>query len=230
GVLATEAATGRPRRKTLIARNTALPAQQAARFVTQKANQVSVDVHVIEGGDDSGHNATPVGVCQVTDLPPGLPKKTAVFVEFKYEENGRLTVKAELPDVGTSASMEIQREANLSDEELETWAKLIDKGNIIHEVTSREQKAASGSEDFAFASQVSTAFEDVEFAEQLDELGAAAEEGGGTSDDLAGGKVVEQPSPLELREDAREVEADDGHQPDDDDVDPKLEDFLKGLP
>ncbi len=230
GVLATEAATGRPRRKTLIARNTALPARQAARFATQKANQVSVDVHVIEGGDDSGHNAAPVGVCQITDLPPGLPKKTAVFVEFKYEENGRLTVKAELPDVGTSASMEIQREANLSEEELKTWAKLIDKGNIIHEVASREQKAESGPEDFAFASRVSTAFEDVEFAESLNELAADAEEGGGTSDDVAGDEVVEQPPPLELREDALEVEADDDHQPEDDAVDPELEDFLKGLP
>jgi molecular chaperone DnaK len=218
GVLATEAATGRPRRKILIARNTALPARQAARFVTQKSNQVSVNVHVIEGGDDSGHNATPVGVCQVTNLPPGLPKKTPVFVEFKYEENGRLTVKAQLPDVGTSATMEIQREANLSDEELDTWANLIAEGNIIQVVASREEKAATQLEDLKkFEDPVSTSFEDVEFAEQLDELGA----GKSGSDTRIGEAVSDAEDVADSAEEAA---------PDDDEADPELEDFLKGLP
>ena len=218
GVLATEAATGRPRRKILIARNTALPARQAARFATQKDNQISVHVHVIEGGDDSGHNATPVGLCQVTNLPPGLPKKTPVFVEFKYEENGRLTVKAQLPDVGTSASMEIQREANLSEKELATWAKLIEDGKVIQEAASRkEEKAEVKREQLEqLDDPISTAFEDVEFAEQLDELGEAP----------ADAQTVEDTAP----EVADEEAPDDDDDSPSDDVDPDLESFLKGLP
>ena len=133
GVMGTEAATGRPRRRIIIPHNTQLPAKGGARFATQRDNQNSVVVKVIEGGDDSGKNATPIGVCKVTDLPPNLPAKTPVDVVFKYEENGRITVRARLPNANRDALLEITRESGLTEEDLEMWAERIRENQLLPE-------------------------------------------------------------------------------------------------
>lgn len=133
GVMGTEPATGRPRRRTIIARNTKLPAKGGGRFATQKDNQKTVVVKVVEGGDDSGKNSTPIGVCRVTDLPPNLPAKTPVDVIFKYEENGRITVRARLPEANRNATLEIKRDSGLTDEDLAMWAERIRDHRLLPE-------------------------------------------------------------------------------------------------
>lgn len=121
GVLAKEAATGRPRNGIMIPRNTPLPATKRARFKTYRQNQRAVEVNVVEGGDASGHNSTPIGKCVLRDLPPGLPAGTTVEVAFTYAENGRLEVKARLPDLNKEATLTIERDSGLSDAMLHEW-------------------------------------------------------------------------------------------------------------
>lgn len=133
GVMGTEPATGRPRRRIIIARNTKLPAKGGGRFATQKANQRSVVVKIVEGGDDSGNNSTAIGVCKVTDLPPDLPAKTPVDVIFKYEENGRITVRARLTNGDRDATLEISRDSGLTEEDLEMWAARIKENRLLPE-------------------------------------------------------------------------------------------------
>lgn len=133
GVMGTEAATGRPRRRVIIARNTKLPAKGGGRFATQKDNQKSVVVKIVEGGDDSGKNSTPIGVCKVTDLPPNLPSKTPVDVVFKYEENGRITVRARLAEADRDATLEITRDSGLTEEDLEMWTERIRENRLLPE-------------------------------------------------------------------------------------------------
>ena len=77
GVLGKERATGRPRNRVMISRNTPLPANHTARFVTAQANQPSVAVNVVEGGDASGNDATQIGKCIVRNLPAGLACRIA---------------------------------------------------------------------------------------------------------------------------------------------------------
>ena len=125
GVLALERETGMQRRRIMIPRNTPLPARSRSRFVTHRANQARVVVQVVEGGDDSGNQATPIGKCLVTGLPPRLPAKTPVVVQFFYAANGRLSVKATLPDAGIEASSTIQRAAGMSETELQEWQQRI---------------------------------------------------------------------------------------------------------
>ena len=125
GVLGIEHATGRPRNAVLIHRNTPLPVTKRGRFKTHKNDQRSVAVQVIEGGDASGNNSMPIGKCIIRDLPPGLPAGTAVEVAFTYSENGRLNVKARVPDLNIEASLSIERASSLSDSALQEWdAKL----------------------------------------------------------------------------------------------------------
>ena len=98
-------------------RNTRLPASHANRFETIHDNQPSVAVEVIEGGDARGRHATRIGRCVVHDLPPNLPAGTPVDVEFRYDTDGLINVKASLPTCGQKADLRIDRASGLSNEE-----------------------------------------------------------------------------------------------------------------
>ncbi|MCB9952878.1 MAG: Hsp70 family protein [Planctomycetaceae bacterium] len=128
GVLGVERSTGRQRRQLMIGRNTPLPTAKSHVFPTLKENQGSVVVNVVEGGDASGNQSTAIGKCVVQGLPEGLPAKTPVEVTFEYAENGRLTVKAWLPTVKKSATLEIERASGLSPERYAAWAPRVERG------------------------------------------------------------------------------------------------------
>jgi molecular chaperone DnaK len=144
GVLAHDPKTNRPRRKTLIPRNTPLPTSGAGRFVTQREGQASVKVDVIEGGDDSGHGATPIGKCVIDDLPASLPPKSPIVVVFQYEQNGRLTIDANLPHAERQATLSIERASGLSDSLLRMWEQRIAAGLHLGQGES-EQEPPGGS-------------------------------------------------------------------------------------
>lgn len=131
GVLGRESATGMPRRHVLIAKNSQLPASGVGKFVTSKPNQKSVKVEIIEGGDKSGKNATQIGKCVVTDLPPNLPAKTKVVVKFTYGTDGRLKVEASVPKTNSKAKMNIERKSGLSEKLLKDWEAKIAAGEVV---------------------------------------------------------------------------------------------------
>ena len=165
GVLAVEASTGMPRRKILIPKNSALPAKGSGSFKTRDENQQTIAVNVIEGGDASGRNSTKIGACVVSDLPENLPAKTAVEVEFKYLENGRLKVDANIPGTDVQATLEIERAAGLSEEKMEYWANWISEGAILIPVEAvveefeeiEQEAAASPDEEIDFTGAEETA-------------------------------------------------------------------------
>jgi molecular chaperone DnaK len=141
GVLGLEKETGMKRRRIMIPRNTTLPARSRSRFVTHRADQRRVVVHVVEGGDDSGKNATPIGKCIVSELPNRLPAKTPVLVQFFYASNGRLSVKATLPDVGIEASTTIERAYGMSEEMLAEWESRVARGKFLLDAAPRPATA-----------------------------------------------------------------------------------------
>ncbi|WP_417734699.1 Hsp70 family protein [Rosistilla oblonga] len=121
GVLGIEKATGQPRNRVMIPRNSPLPSSHTAQFETHKSGQPNVAVQVVEGGDSSGQNSTMIGKCVVHDLPPGLPAGTPVWVKFQYDADGMLGVAASLPSVGITARLQIQRQSGLTDSALTDW-------------------------------------------------------------------------------------------------------------
>ncbi len=127
-VLGTEPETGMKRRAVLIRRNTPLPAKGAKGFVTRVANQTSVAVNVIEGGDASGSNATRIGKCVVADLPHGLPKGTPIHVFFHYTSCGRLEVSAKLPKADRKATTLIERSSGMSNSIRDEWERRMREG------------------------------------------------------------------------------------------------------
>lgn len=128
GVLAVDPESGKPRRQVMLPRNSTLPARKTVRFRTHSDNQANVKIHIVEGGDDRGINATTIGRCVVDDLPRGTPKGTHVDVRFDYTADGRLTVNASLPEIDRKITMTLNRVAGLSDSQIETWANRLDAG------------------------------------------------------------------------------------------------------
>lgn len=159
GILGVERDTGRKRRSTMIPRNTQLPIKARKSFPTLRENQRSVEVNVIEGGDDSGNNSTPIGKCKVKGLPENLPAKTPVQVTFKYGADGRLTVKASLPSIKKDAELTIERAAGLSEEALAKWADLVNSGipDSVVQAKAPEPAASTSSTEPPPASKVAAA-------------------------------------------------------------------------
>lgn len=128
GVLGVEQQTGRPRNRVVIPQNTPLPATCSARFRTHAHDQRSVVVHVVEGGDASGNNCTPIGKCVLRELPPGLPAATPVEVTFSYASNGRLSVEASVPHIEKHTRIDIVRQSGLSDTKIDEWGRRLRRG------------------------------------------------------------------------------------------------------
>lgn len=149
GVMATEIATGRPRNEVLIAKNSPLPTKARRRFHLAHANQRSVEVRVVEGGDASGNDATPIGRCVVRGLPPELPKESRVVVEFEYETNGRLTVRASLTGIAdrsaSEAKLEVVRNSGMSRDELDAWSHRVGTPLTVDDSVARQDERGDGS-------------------------------------------------------------------------------------
>ncbi|MHC4176806.1 MAG: Hsp70 family protein [Planctomycetota bacterium] len=125
GVVGTDPKTGRRRNGILIQRNTHLPVTRKRTFKTQKANQKSILVQIVEGESRAADDCTQIGKCTVRDLPPDLPVKSPVDVRFHYEPNGRLKVRVAVPGTDREVETEIVRENSLSREHLDGWRRHI---------------------------------------------------------------------------------------------------------
>ena len=108
-----------------IPRNTTLPVRVGRKYRTQKVNQKSLLVQIVEGESPSPDNCTFIGSCKIPNLPPNLPAGTPVYVMFEYLPDGRLRVGVEIPDANEKVTQEFTRENNLSKTLLDGWRQYI---------------------------------------------------------------------------------------------------------
>ena len=134
GVLGLDPKTKTPKRQVMIPRNTKIPATRSKTFSTSKLGQKDVLVTVVEGGTDSGEHALKIGKCVITNLPADLPRGSTVKVTFKYENDGRLSISAELPDVECAARTIIERFAGLNEQEVCKWKERLDAGLVLEKL------------------------------------------------------------------------------------------------
>jgi len=125
GVVATETETKRPRNAIVIPRNTPLPVTARRVFKTQKPGQRSIRVQIVEGESMSPEDCSQLGKCTIRDLPPNLPAQTPIEVQFRYEDNGRLTVTVHVAGTDKQLQHELSRENSLTPEQLQSWRKYI---------------------------------------------------------------------------------------------------------
>jgi len=125
GVVATDSKTKRKRTAILIPRNTALPITAKRIFKTQKADQKSILVQIVEGESASPDDCTQIGRCSVRPLPRNLPAQTPIEVRFSYREDGRLTVLVMVAKTDVTLRHEITRENSLTQDQLDSWREYI---------------------------------------------------------------------------------------------------------
>lgn len=125
GLVATDMANKRSQTAILIPRNTVLPAAAKRVFTTNKPNQRSLLLRIVEGESDSPDDCLEIGKVTIRDLPENLPAQTPVEVVFRYESNGRIHVTVRVPGHDSVLTQEIVREQALSREELESWRQQV---------------------------------------------------------------------------------------------------------
>ncbi len=129
GVVGIDPQTQRRRNGVLVPRNTPLPVTARRTFRTQKTNQHTILVQIVEGESSSADDCNPLGRCTVSDLPPNMPAGTPVDVLFQYQSNGRLKVRVSVYGANRQVETEIVRENSLSQEDLDAWRRFIVQGN-----------------------------------------------------------------------------------------------------
>lgn len=125
GVVATVSTSRRSANIVLIPKNTPLPATHHCIFRTHKTGQRSLLLRIVEGESEDPDQCAQVGQCSVQGLPPDLPVKTPVNVEFAYTESGRLRVRVAIADSQNFTEYPITRPYSLSPVEIYSWREII---------------------------------------------------------------------------------------------------------
>ncbi|MDR2641167.1 MAG: Hsp70 family protein [Planctomycetaceae bacterium] len=124
GIVAIEPRTKEMINHIMIPRNTTLPFEVSETFRTNKENQEKITIQVLEGDAPDPSACLLLGKCRITDLPSNLPKGSLVQVNYSFDKNGRIAVKAKETNSGKEAATNIDRRGTLTDEQLETFTKL----------------------------------------------------------------------------------------------------------
>src|SRR5262249_22377837 len=103
----------------LLPRNGEVPMEHSSDFGTDTANQAGVDIRVMAGERDSPELADCQDVGTATlNLPPGLPARRPIRVEFAVNRDGRLAVTATDLTGGGSIDVEFETEAVMNAEDV----------------------------------------------------------------------------------------------------------------
>ncbi|MBA4032254.1 MAG: heat-shock protein Hsp70, partial [Planctomyces sp.] len=94
GILVRNEATGEREPNWLIPANTPLPASCLQTYGTVIANQGKVTLRLVESGNAGNSQFVPVGECEISPLPPGLPEGSEIDVRLEYGANARVKVSA----------------------------------------------------------------------------------------------------------------------------------------
>ena len=130
GVVATDPAKGQVVNNIMIPKNTTLPFSLTRTFKTNKENQERISIQVLEGDAPDPKACSLLGKCQITDLPPHLPKGTLVEVTYAFDKAGRISVSAREKAGGHEAKINILRKGTLTDNQVESLTHLAEEYSI----------------------------------------------------------------------------------------------------
>jgi len=105
--------------ETLIEKNTTIPAEENKTFTTAQDNQSMVTVHVVQGEREMANDNKSLGQFNLEGLPPAPAGQPQIEVTFEIDADGILQVSAKEKQSGEQASITIEDQARLDDEEIE---------------------------------------------------------------------------------------------------------------
>ncbi len=127
GVVANDPTSRRARNAIVIPRNTPLPVAAKRIFRTQKADQKSILVQIVEGENSEPAECTAIGQCIVRQLPAGLAAQTPIEVVFVYADNGRLQITVQVAGTDVKLQHKLVRENSMDQAQLNEWRSHVSK-------------------------------------------------------------------------------------------------------
>jgi molecular chaperone DnaK len=119
GIAVRDPISGRYANSILIPKNTPLPVSQSEVFRTHDESQRKVRVRILEGEASDADACRQIGVFDVVDLAPNLPKGSPIEVSCSYTADGRIHVVAKDMTSGNSAQISIHRTGDMKEDEIE---------------------------------------------------------------------------------------------------------------
>ncbi len=113
GILVRNETSGQREPNWLIPANTPLPASCTQTYGTVIANQSKVTLRLVESGNAVDRDFVPVGECEISSLPPGLPEGSIIDVKLEYGADARVKVSAKVRKTGHSAHTEVIRQESI---------------------------------------------------------------------------------------------------------------------
>lgn len=132
----------------LIKRNTAIPVSEADSFTTFYDNQEKVEIVVYQGENPIASKNVLLGKFMLEDIPRAPAGKPKIIVQFDYDVNGILQVRATNKETSKSQKITIkQSKERMSKEEKEQAKKGIDKlWQKAKDILHKEKDDGSGRE------------------------------------------------------------------------------------
>ncbi len=118
GIIGIRKADGKMINHVMVPKNTPIPVERTEPFGTASANQLSVQIKVVEGESEDPEDCVEIGTCVLSDLPIGRPAGAIVDVTYKYGVDGRLTVTGHDRATNREARVEIQRKTGMSEADI----------------------------------------------------------------------------------------------------------------
>ena len=115
-----------------------IPVTAKRTFKTQKANQQSILVQIVEGESPSPDDCTPIGRCTIRELPPNLPAQSPVDVLLPLRaQRAAEGPRHASPTPRRQVETEFVRENGLTKEHLDGWRSIRQRGradgvSVIH--------------------------------------------------------------------------------------------------
>ncbi len=124
GIVIKQPGTGKKINHVMIPKNTRLPVSTSQIFQTVQESQRRVNVPVMEGDAPDPEACSLLGNCRIFDLPGSLPKGSPVEVTYAFDTAGRISVSARDKTGGKEASIDIQRQGTLTEDQVDAFSKL----------------------------------------------------------------------------------------------------------
>jgi molecular chaperone DnaK len=124
GIVIKQPGTGKLINHVMIPKNTRLPVSTSQIFQTVQLSQRRVNVQVMEGDAPDPEACSLLGNCRIFDLPESLPKGSPVEVTYAFDTAGRINVTARDKTGGKEASIDIQRQGTLTEDQVDVFSKL----------------------------------------------------------------------------------------------------------
>ena len=141
---------------TIIRRNSTIPKKETEIFTTNRDNQTSISIQVLEGEGDKNNV---LGTFELTNIPPAPKGQPQIGVTFDIDRNGIMNVSAKDMNTGRENKITITNDSGrLSAEDIE---HMVHRALVYKAEDDREKERVSAMnalESYAFS--VKSAMED----------------------------------------------------------------------